>query len=736
MFGGASRLAAAPLPSRLSISSLPLPSACFKPSRCLRPYTSAVSVSTSALATVQHYSHSPTPLATAPPSPSALPLHRYTGRHARRFTTSRFVSFKGKMVAVDQLSGLLAKLPINELESYPNWFPAENPVDIYRSHITSLLHEVSGVDKKIIYPALQWTTGLDKGDLLVAVPALRVKGKKPTELAEEWVSKFPESPLVEKPVAFNHFLQFFFKPGPLVKLVLPMIQARGVEYGQNNKLGLTNVEDESQGRKRIIVEFSSPNIAKPFHAGHLRSTIIGGFLGNLYAGAGWDVTRMNYLGDWGKQYGLLALGFEKYGDEEALKTDPINHLYHIYVKINADKSAEDKQIADLTAVGKTEEATKLKEEGTDEQARKYFKLMSDGDAAALAQWQRFRDMSIMRYKETYARLNIAFDEFSGESQVKQDAMEEAATALIEKGIAEESDKALIIDFTKHVPGKAGKSLEKPIIRKRDGTALYLTRDISELLRRHDQYNFDQMIYVVASAQDLHLKQLFKIIELMGHTEIAKKVQHVNFGLVLGMSTRKGTVVFLDDILREVGDHMHEVMKKNEDKYKQVENPKATADILGISSVMVQDMTGKRINNYEFDMEAMTSFEGDTGPYLQYAHARLASIGRKARAASDVTDAEVAAANWDLLSEPHAKNLVRLLGQYPDVFVNTIKTLEPTTVLTYLFKMTHVLSSSYDVLRVVGSEKDLLVARLALYESAKQVLGNGMRLLGLSPVERM
>ncbi|KKA28647.1 hypothetical protein TD95_001891 [Thielaviopsis punctulata] len=663
-----------------------------------------------------------------------LPVRLYHSS-TTRFYRSHTPFIPGKMVAVDALSALLAKLPISELESYPNWFPAENPVDVYRSHITALLHEVSGVDKKIIYPALQWTTGLDKGDLLVAVPALRVKGKKPVELAQEWAEKFPESPLIEKPIAFNHFLQFFFKPGPLVKLVLPMIQSRGLKFGQNEKLGLKNPDSESDGRKRIIVEFSSPNIAKPFHAGHLRSTIIGGFLSNLYAGAGWDVIRMNYLGDWGKQYGLLALGFEKYGDEEALKADPINHLYQIYVKINADKSKEDEEIAQLTAAGKTAEAAQLKETGTDEQARKYFKLMSDGDSKALAQWQRFRDLSIVRYKETYARLNIAFDDFSGESQVKQEAMEQAAKTLIDKGIAEESEKALIIDFSKHVAGKAGKSLEKPIIRKKDGTALYLTRDISELIRRHEVYGYDQMIYVVASAQDLHLKQLFKIIELMGREDLAKKVQHVNFGLVLGMSTRKGTVVFLDDILREVGEHMHEVMKKNEDKYKQVENPEATADILGISSVMVQDMTGKRINNYEFDMDAMTSFEGDTGPYLQYAHARLASIGRKARA-TGVTDADVAAAKWELLSESHAINLVRLLGQYPDVFVNTLKTLEPTTILTYLFKMTHVLSSSYDVLRVVGSEKDVLVARLALYEAAKQVLGNGMRLLGLTPVERM
>jgi arginyl-tRNA synthetase len=341
----------------------------------------------------------------------------------------------------------------------------------------------------------------------------------------------------------------------------------------------------------MIVEFSSPNIAKPFHAGHLRSTIIGGFLANLYEGAGWDVIRINYLGDWGKQYGLLALGFKKYGNEEALQVDPINHLYEIYVKINKDMTAEKEEMTALKEAGK--DFSHIEKEGLDEQARRYFKAMTENDADALAQWKRFRDLSIKRYKETYARLNIHFDDYSGESQVSEENMAKNAKRMEEMGITEESEGAVIIDFTKHVPGKAGKSLERPIIKKRDGTALYLTRDITEMLQRVDKYHFDQMIYVVASQQDLHLKQLFKIIELMGEKELAKKVQHINFGMILGMSTRKGTVKFLDDILRDVAEKMHEVMQKNEKKYEQIEDPLATADILGISSVMVQDLSGKR-----------------------------------------------------------------------------------------------------------------------------------------------
>lgn len=390
----------------------------------------------------------------------------------------------------------------------------------------------------------------------------------------------------------GYFMSFYFKAAPLTKAVVPLIRSLGTDFGKNPAHGLRDPKNP-EDRKRIIVEFSSPNIAKPFHAGHLRSTIIGGFISNLYEGAGWDVTRINYLGDWGKQYGMLALGFERYGDEELLTKDPINHLFNIYVKINQEIKAEDEKIKELKAEGKEAEAAELASSSSDEQARKYFKKMTEGDEAALAQWRRFRDLSIIRYKETYARLNIHFNSYSGESQVSEDAMEAAAKKMEEMGISTESDGARIVDFASLIPGKEGKRLERPIIRKKDGTALYLTRDISELLGRHEKYQFDQMIYVVASQQDLHLKQLFKIVELMGHKEIAAKCQHINFGMVLGMSTRKGTVKFLDDILRDVADKMHEVMRKNEDKYSQVKNPEAVADVLGISSVMVQDMTGKR-----------------------------------------------------------------------------------------------------------------------------------------------
>jgi arginyl-tRNA synthetase len=329
-------------------------------------------------------------------------------------------------------------------------------------------------------------------------------------------------------------------------------------------------------------------------------------------------------------------------------------------------------------------------------------------------------------KRSYARLNIEYDDYAGESMVTQKNLDKAARIMEEQKVSEVSDGAVIVNLEKY-----SKKLGKAVVRKKDGTSLYLTRDIAEAMQRYDKYHFDKVIYVVASQQDLHLAQLFKILELMGLKDLASKCTHINFGMVQGMSTRKGTVKFLDDILRDVGDHMHDVMRVNQSKYEQVEDPKKVADILGISSVMVQDMSGKRINGYEFSLERMTSFEGDTGPYLQYAHARLCSITRKAA----IDPKELSSANLGLLTESHAVNLIRVLAQWPDVVQNTLKTLEPVTVLMYLFKMTHMLSSSYDHLRIVGSEPELAKARMALYESARQVLNNGMRLLGLSPVER-
>ena len=404
---------------------------------------------------------------------------------------------------------------------------------------------------------------------------------------------------MEKPTADGPFLQFRFRPAPLTKLVLPAILREKAAYGRNPSNGLRDPSDPSKGRKRVIVEFSSPNIAKPFHAGHLRSTIIGGFIANLHEAAGWDVIRMNYLGDWGRQFGLLAIAFELYGDEDKLLKDPIGHLYDIYVEINKISGPEEVAIKEKReelklAQGDIKELEKeladMESKSTNEKARQFFKRLEDGDPEARAIWKRFRDLSIEKYKKTYARLNIHYDYYSGESQVEKERIDAATRRLKETGVSEASEGAVVVDLTKDPKTK---KLGKALVQKKDGSSLYLTRDLGEAVKREELYHPDKMIYVVASQQDLYLAQMYKILELMGHKDISDKCQHVNFGMVLGMSTRKGTVKFLDDILRDVGEKMHEVMQRNKVKYEQVETPEEIADILGITAVMVQDMTGKR-----------------------------------------------------------------------------------------------------------------------------------------------
>ncbi|KAF7730865.1 hypothetical protein EC973_001383 [Apophysomyces ossiformis] len=567
--------------------------------------------------------------------------------------------------------------------------PKTNVMDVFKNVIAGQLSSVSGVDAALIYEALDTPRSLEHGDLAVALPRLRVKGN-PAALAKEWAEKFPLNDYIVAVNPIGPFLNFKLNITKLVQGTIQLVSEKAENYGRNTF---------GKG-KTVVVEFSSPNIAKPFHAGHLRSTIIGSFIRNVYDANGWTAVSMNYLGDWGKQYGLLAIGFAKHGSEELLKQDPIKHLYDVYVQINRD-AEEDPSIHD--------------------DARAYFKKMEDGDEEALALWRRFRDLSIVKYQEVYGRLNIKFDIYSGESQVSEGMGR--AMALLEKcNLLTESDGAKVIELGKYKLGTT-------VVQKKDGTTLYLTRDLGAAMERYERFNFDKMVYVVASQQELHLKQLFKTLELMGF-EWAKKLEHISFGMVQGMSTRKGTVVFLEDILDEAKEIMHDVMKKNEKKYAEIEEPEFVADTIGISGVKIQDNAARRIKNYEFDRNRMFSFEGDTGPYIQYAHARLCSIERKSGLKVNHN------AKLELLTEQGAIEVVRTVAQYPDLVKGLMNGYEPCNVVTYAFKLAHDISAVFDQLWVQGAEPDVADARLLMYWSARVTLGNAMRLLGLRPLERM
>lgn len=528
------------------------------------------------------------------------------------------------------------------------------------------------------------------GDCCLPLPKLRLP-TNPKTLGMELQNKFkPTGNLISVQVK-DAFLNFTWNKKYLLERVIPDILNQGKSYGTNTS---------GQGRT-VLIEYGSPNIAKPFHAGHLRSSIIGNFLKHVYRANGYNVVGINYLGDWGKQYGLLAVGYEKYGDDEAFKNDPIKHLFNVYVQINKDAEADPK---------------------VHEQARAYFKKMEDGDKEAISLWQRFRDLSIDKYKQVFSRLNIEFEVYSGESMYEQ-GMKDTIIELKEKDLLTSSQNAQIIDMKQY-------GLDIAVILKSDGASLYLTRDLAAAKGRYDEYHFEKSIYVVSSQQDHHLKQVFKILELMGY-EWAKNCNHINYGMVQGMSTRKGNVAFLEDILDEAKRVMHDVMKSNPSKYEQIENPERTADILGVSAVVIQDFSAKRIKDYEFKMDRMTLFEGDTGPYLQYAHTRLSSIERKYDKKIDIDNIK-----YDLLEEDCALQLATMLTKFPEIVHGACRTAEPCLVVTYLMQLCHLVSTVIEQLYVMGQEKEIAEARLALYIATRITLGNGMRLLGLIPLEKM
>ncbi|KAJ3859936.1 hypothetical protein EV359DRAFT_50101 [Lentinula novae-zelandiae] len=542
--------------------------------------------------------------------------------------------------------------------------------------------------------------GVDFGkkgeDFTVALPRFRLPGKV-DELAKRVIDQFQADDFVASIKHDKAFLHFQLNTTSLIRETLNQIHRLDGQYGCN----------ASGSGKKVVIEYSSPNIAKSFHVGHLRSTIIGAFLANVYKACSWEVISANYLGDWGTQFGLIAVGYEKYGSQEELKSDAIKHLFDIYVKINKD--------------AETDPEVKV-------EAAKFFRRMEDGDESALKNWREWRELSVKKYEAEYDRLNVHFDVYTGESKVGQKSIDDAIKRLDEMGLIEDHEGAKLINLEKHKLGKA-------VVRKKDGTSIYLTRDIGGAVERYEKYKFDKMIYVISSQQDLHVSQFFKVLELM-EFPWAKDLVHINYGLVQGMSTRKGTVVFLNQIIKEATTVMHEQMQKNEEKYNAVEDPEKTSEELGITGIKIQDMTAKRINNYTFNWDRMLSFEGDTGPYLQYAHVRLASIGRKNPHLLPLPPpSEI---NIETLTtSTHAREIAFLLGTYPDVVKTALKTHEPSGVVTFAFRLSHAISSAWETVIVKGEEDiEKAKARMWLYESARDVLAASMRLLSIRPLERM
>ena len=546
-------------------------------------------------------------------------------------------------------------------------------------------------------------------------------------------------------------LRFLFSSKTLPRLLLPYIGSRKADYGRDVSQGLRDPADPCKGRKKIIVEFSSPNVANDFNDAHLRSTLIGAFVSNMYECMGWDVVRLNYLGDWGKQIGLLAVGWQRFGLEDDLEgPDPLGHLLGVSSKIEEEFKPE--LLASKKAKEEGLNTAEIEGQGIFAERDAFFKRMEEGDEAALALWKRFRAITISDLTMAYQRLGIKFDEYAGESQVKPETVAEVESVLKEKGVLEESDGSWIVDFAKH---GAKNGLGTTIIRGRTGSTTYLLRDIAAALDRERAYGFDKMVYVVSARQETHFLQLFAALDLLGRSDLRENVQRVSFGRIQGLSEHlkdarslsailDGSVRLMQDAV--AADAATEGDAGEEGKADGETTAAVVRDAAVVSAILAQDMFGKRGHPSVFDPRHMTLFDAHTGPKLQVCYAQLSAAITGLSAQEGVEAAEV---DYDSLQGEDAADMLRLMAQYPDVIALTFKLLEPHTLLTYLFRLGDCVSASLIGAGPDGGEGEEgeeagssspapaqeapsageKKARLVLYENARQVLENGMKLLG-------
>uniref|UniRef100_A0A8C7LIY7 Probable arginine--tRNA ligase, mitochondrial n=1 Tax=Oncorhynchus mykiss TaxID=8022 RepID=A0A8C7LIY7_ONCMY len=469
--------------------------------------------------------------------------------------------------------------------------------------------------------------------------------------------------------------------GPIALTFSTLIGKKVLEQlcQERHKFGVKSELFDGLKKGTTVVEFSSPNIAKKFHAGHLRSTIIGNFIANLKESLGNNVIRVNYLGDWGMQFGLLGAGFQLFGCQEKLKKNPLQHLFDVYVQVN--KEAENNEV-----IGQA--------------AREFFRRLEQQEHQALLLWKQFREITVEEYQQVYKRLGVHFDIYSGESFHQQQA-QEVVQQLQRRGLLKTTEKGTgVVDLS-----SAGDMSSYSTVLRSDGTSLYITRDLAAALDRKERYNFDEMIYVTDKSQGIHFQQLFQILLAMGHSW-AERCQHVPFGLVQGMKTRLGEVVFLEDVLDEARARMLRNMSQSKTT-KEMVYPEDTAEKVGISALIVQDFKGPLGSDYKFDWDRILQAQGDTGVFLQYTHARLCSLIHR------YGDGEEGAFDPSLLLDQRSISILQHLLRYDEVLYQSVQDLQPKHLVNFLMTL-----------------------RLRLFSGVCTVLANGMKILGITPVEKM
>lgn len=561
----------------------------------------------------------------------------------------------------------------------------EKAVELIKKHVEELsLEEINNL--------IEVPPSYDMGDYAFPVFSLaKTYRKSPNIIAEELANKISSDENFEKIENKAAYLNFFIDKVKLAESVLEEIVHKGDTFGSS---------DLGKG-KTVIVEYSSPNIAKPFHIGHIRTTVIGNSLYKIYKFLGFNTISINHLGDYGTQFGMLISAYKKWGDRDVIESDPINELLKLYVKWNKE-AEEDETLRD--------------------EARYWFKELENKNEEALDLWQWIRDVSLKEFNKVYEMLNIGFDSYAGES-FYSDQMPAVLKQMEESGIMKESEGALIVDLEPY-------GMPPALIKKSDGSTLYTTRDITAALYRKEKYDFYKNIYVVGSQQNLHFKAWMKIVELMGH-EWAKDCIHIPFGMVSlegsTLSTRKGNVVFLEDVLNTA---VENTLKIINERNPNLEDKDVVAKQIGIGAVIFQELFNQRIKDYVFSWERTLSFDGETGPYVQYTHARTNSLLEKGEFNIEEP------VDYKLLSSEDEINIIRLIYDFPDIVMDSMEKNEPFFITRHIVELAKAFNKFYNSSPIIIEDLELKKARLMLTYSAKTVIKIGLSLLGIEAPLKM
>ena len=554
---------------------------------------------------------------------------------------------------------------------------------------SELAKVIEGLDQETILNLLEQPKSSDLGD--IAFPAFslaKIERKAPQAIAADIAEKIDASHF-EKVVATGPYVNFFLDKSQISDQVIKSVIQAGADYGQ---------QEEGQGAN-VTIDLSSPNIAKPFSVGHLRSTVIGDAISNIYKKMGYNTIKINHLGDWGKQFGLLMVAYKKWGSKEAVEANPIDELLKLYVRINAEIENDP---------------------ALDDEGRLWFKKLEDGDPEATELWQWFRDESLVEFNRIYKLLGVEFDSLNGEA-FYNDKMDEAVQILEEKGLLKESKGASIVELD-------DVNLPPAMIKKSDGATLYITRDIATAIYRARTYNFVKNIYVVGQEQSNHFRQLKAVLKKMGF-EWSDDMIHVDFGLVTKnrqkLSTRKGNIILLEPTLQEA---ISRAKAQIEEKNPELENKEEVAHAVGVGAVKFYDLKTDRRNGYDFDLEAMVSFEGETGPYVQYAYARIQSILRKANftPSADATYS---------LSDSESWEIIKLLQDFSRVVKRVAENYDPSLIAKYAINLAQAFNKYYAHTRILDESPER-ESRLALSYSTAVVLKEALRLLGVDAPDKM